>query len=1209
MKKIYFYLPILLISFLVNSSSLASSLQPEAATIWDAYFPDGGHRANSDRLFPVIPTIGYSSEAPSYSFYFDREVDLLKPGIDVLHERGIKYYMFLEFAVLEVEVDSILASDPSLSGPDFGKVYNFDGTVGHDRSINRPEYRDFFLRCIKRGIDAGADGIQIDMAGGEFLDSFDPDDVAAFNVYLKNNYPATLWTSEGIANIDTLDYRKWLYNYKGITEFPITFDPNSPVPFARHWLLFKIQRIQDSWKALSDSAKAYAMNNYGREFTIIGNNYAFGKMGQHGMQTMGDVCGEYFGYTTRYPLKGTTTTRHKALQAIGKRNLIWSTPSPDVECLCNHVEFDQHMVAESFASGGLAQFAGERNERDGYAKYFNLVQTQRELLNSVWPKGEIGVILAMPTTVCAWGTIEPHEGAQLLMQDLGRSYEVIVFGTNLGWPDTIEVNDLTKYKMLVLHEAIFLTDHQVSVLLDYVNQGGKLMVFGTGLAPGWTGGQDENGQDRNNPTWQALVNGETRITNYGAGKVAYIKEITDPNDGNCRIYYRYVNTGDAAKETIAADIINTVRIYTDSLVSKENIRVDLSDKVTIFRSEDQNNHDMLYHLVSHDVDTITRLHNTLINKTVELKLSEGLKNTDSVFVTLFSPDDPEGTELGNLAVDSERVSITVPSLFIWDMIKITGKQTGTPIKVRSLNITNAINDYILPYNGFPSFGWQDVSNKQQQYQLQLWSNALCYGTAFWDTGWITSADTTLAYSGPALTEGRSYFTRLRIKSAENDTSEWINTTFHLNKRPDAPTHLYGISAVIETTPNVPFWWAEARDMEGDTLKYFFELYTDSVSNNFSDSINLYPVYTSGYSMHKYDGLDGVTDTIDTNIDVDNYGFWWRVYSYDGINNSDPSRWARFTWDHMDDAPRSFNLISPVNKASIRNSMQLVSFNWETNGDPDPNSTNIADYDVLISESADFTTGVQTFTCTPALNFNPFITTGHKIMYWKVLAKDNTGPTRWSNQTWMLYADDGTNTAPTKPILSFPAIGASVDSTSYLKWQLSTDTQLDSIFYTIQIDPNSAFTSPIVVKTGIFDTTPSDVQIRISDLPNYTALVQGTTYYWRVQAKDNYINGVSTFSNPRNFVYNNTVDAQENSIPVYYYVYPNPVVSSSVLQLSNELINNGVIEIWNAQGTTMCKSDIKTEKILINKNDYKAGVFFYRISDRDGNQYTGKFIVE
>ncbi|MDD5571323.1 MAG: hypothetical protein PHD97_09245, partial [Bacteroidales bacterium] len=125
MKKIYKKILFLIIAqsaIIFVSFSQTPTLSPQAATIWDAYFPLGAHRANSDRLFPVIPTIGYNLETTSQSFYFDTDAAIFAPGIADLHARGIKYHMFLELYWLEVGVDTLMETDPLITDRHFGVV-------------------------------------------------------------------------------------------------------------------------------------------------------------------------------------------------------------------------------------------------------------------------------------------------------------------------------------------------------------------------------------------------------------------------------------------------------------------------------------------------------------------------------------------------------------------------------------------------------------------------------------------------------------------------------------------------------------------------------------------------------------------------------------------------------------------------------------------------------------------------------------------------------------------------------------------------------------------------------------------------------------------------------------------------------------------------------------------------------------------------------
>ncbi len=1199
-------------AFIANSQ--IPQLSPVAATIWDAYFPDGAHRATSDRLFPVIPTIGYNTNATSQSFYFDTDVALYAPGIAELHTRGIKYYMFLEFTVLEVSIDSLMAHDPLIPSKDFGACVGLDSSYG-GLSFNRPDYRNFVIRCVKRGIDAGADGIQFDMAGSQFEASFDPDDVVAFREYMKENYDPSVWEAEGVGDIDTLDYRHWLYNDLGYSEFPVTFDesPTDP-PLKKEWILFKLHQIQESWQIFSDSMKGYAMSQYGREFTIIGNNGALGLFGQHGLRTMGDVCGEYFGYSDDYPRRGFTYPNHKLSHAIGKRHLIWSLPWNDGDegegCNCQNVEFDLHMMAESFASGGLSEFAGEAVERDDHAKYFYMVQRQRDLFNAMNPYGEVGVILAMPTTALAWGMIDQCQGAQRLMQDIGRSYEVVIAGTDLGWPDELALEQLTKYKVVVLHEAIKLTDNQVDVFLNYTNQGGKLLVFGTGLCPGITGGLDELGNTRTNPTWESFVTGSTRISDYGSGKIIFIKEEDDAPDGYCKTYWRYRGTNETDKETIAANILSTVRTFVDSLLEEENVRVTIPENVQIFRSQDTITKTMLYHLVNADVDSLTRLHKTVTNKIVQIALMDQLADDDSVAVTTYNPDDPEGTFLGNFKVEDGRAQITVSELFIWRMYKIEEKKSASPIRISNLRTTNAFYTYRLKSHTSPHFAWHIETGVQQQYQFQIWDNATFYGSPVYESGWIASSDTVFNYPDTNLEDGKTYIAMVRIKNASDDTSGWTETSFHVNYPPYAPNHLYGISAAIEPSANPVFWWAEARDYEGDSVKYFWQLYTDSIYDNFSDSTNLYFIHSSPYSYHVPALGDGVFDTLQPNIEVDNFGFWWKVFSCDGLDTSARSRWARFTWDHIDNPPKAFGLISPANNASITGAPMNYTFNWENNGDMDPNKT-LKSWDLIISEKSNFSPSVSYNTNTIPKTVNPFPISGHKIIYWKVKAIDQSDNERYSNETRKAYIDNGTtNTAPTKPVLTEPCNGCSADSSTYLRWQLSTDPQGDTVYYRLEIDSATGFTSAFITMDDICDMSGPYVDIKLNTLQNYNLLKQGKTYYWRVRANDRYANGTTLYSDVFSFVFDPTVGIDNISDNNLIAVYPNPVSSISILDLTEIDETDLTVTVYNSTGQSVMKtSELKNKQLIIDKKQYSCGTYSYEVYSKYKIIGKGRFVVE
>ncbi len=932
---------------------------------------------------------------------------------------------------------------------------------------------------------------------------------------------------------------------------------------------------------ISDSAKVYALEKYGRDFNIVGNNAYIGLFQQHGALTMGDIAGEYFDYAD-YPRRGTTTLRHKIVQSLGRRNLIWSLPTNDPECHCSDGEFNAHMVAEAYASGGLAQYA---TDKEAVGDYFYLVQQQRALLDSVNPYGEVGVVLGMPTTVMELGILDYHYGAQLLMQDLYRSYEVIAFGTNFGWPDTTQLSTLEKYPVILLHEGSRITAHQQNILLQYVQNGGKLIVF---AGPGLTGSNDEHGNPLNNTAWNNMVGGDTRITNYGAGKFAYLSYSPVSDDGFCKYYYRHYATTDATEQENMLALKNLVNQYIDSLFRAENEIVNVYGEIKIFRSQTNRGDMMVYHLINYRLDENTRLHIPQNNLEIKLRLTDLLANQDSVTVTFYSPENIQGSPQVKCPVTDGMADITVPELFIWTMIKIESSASSPAIRLTDYMINNTVKPYRLKANTLPAVSWNTTGNPQGYFKVEIWENAINYGTPVYSSQWITGSDTTFACRNAELNNGQTYLLRLVVKDGQNHADS-INIPFNINSPPNPPRHYYGISSIILTENNLPFYFDEATDAENDSLLYFWQIFTDSLYDNFSDSLHLHLLYTSDYTRHDPSlGLDGVYDTLKQYIDVDNFGFWWRVFSFDGIDTSAQSNWSRWTWDKVNDPPREFNLISPANGTQIMQNT-LLRFSWENNGDMDPSSPTIQSWNIILADDPDFTGAVNDiFSSAPEININSLA--GHHPVYWKVKAQDAQGLEKYSNQVWTVYVDDGGNTPPSVPVLQLPSDNSTTDSIFSFTWSRSVDNQSDSVFYQLEIADNNQFTDVLYTARDIPDTNTSTINFLSDHLPE-GLLTKENNYYWRVKSYDRYINGESNYSQVFKFTYYGTTSVPGLSDETIK-VYPNP--ASHVINLDLGKINVGLIKIIDPKGSVVLLKDFYSNKLKIDISGLSDGIYLINI---------------
>jgi len=453
---------------------------------------------------------------------------------------------------------------------------------------------------------------------------------------------------------------------------------------------------------------------------------------------------------------------------------------------------------------------------------------------------------------------------------------------------------------------------------------------------------------------------------------------------------------------------------------------------------------------------------------------------DSVTVTFYNPDHPDGYARVNLPVVGDSIEVTVPSLFIWTLAYVQEQVNPPVLAVGNIVISNAQNGNRLKSDQIPEFTWDVAAGSQASFQLQLWNNALYEGTPLFDTGEITSSSTIFQPLNWQPAEGQSYMVRVRIRDAAGNASAWSATGFHNNLPPIPPAQpwiydslidafYYGIfdGSIEDTFPIFKF--QPGGDAENDSLRYLVEIWTDSLRDNVSDSTNLFFVHNQlSDEIYPVIGFgDFVFDTLTSELDIDNYGMWWRARSFDGLDTSAATNWGRFTWDHRNDPPNPFDLTAPEDGM---NTGLNVTFQWNFEGDSDPSSHWLAGADLYLAEDENFTVNPEILeNAGLEVNQNPHIDypgnlPNHKHLYWKVLVHDQNDGSQFSNQVWSIFTDDGNNGAPGYPVL---ITGAGISSLSgALEWNSSTDPEADPVYYELQISAESDFSDTLISRAGI-----------------------------------------------------------------------------------------------------------------------------------------------
>ncbi|MDD5687380.1 MAG: gliding motility-associated C-terminal domain-containing protein [Elusimicrobia bacterium] len=195
-------------------------------------------------------------------------------------------------------------------------------------------------------------------------------------------------------------------------------------------------------------------------------------------------------------------------------------------------------------------------------------------------------------------------------------------------------------------------------------------------------------------------------------------------------------------------------------------------------------------------------------------------------------------------------------------------------------------------------------------------------------------------------------------------------------------------------------------------------------------------------------------------------------------------------------PAAFNLISPADKAFVPNTKPF--FDWEDTIDPDGQGIN--SYGLQISEFSDFHFMVQapsnlvysSYTFIEAL-------ADDTTYYWRAKAIDSDGGITYTAAR-MFYINTS-NLPPTSFDLLSPNSEIVLKKPSFL-WQASSDPDPPGrIKYKIYYSSYSDFSTYLTV-SGLTDTS-------------YTLtsnLTESTTYYWKVEASDEYLVPASVFSN-------------------------------------------------------------------------------------------------
>lgn len=214
---------------------------------------------------------------------------------------------------------------------------------------------------------------------------------------------------------------------------------------------------------------------------------------------------------------------------------------------------------------------------------------------------------------------------------------------------TVKSEQLAAYDCIILPNTFSITDQQVQLLLDYVQNGGTI------IASGHVGTHDELGRKANRPILQSFMTPGTH--SHGNGFFVYYPE----NIGS-----QYKGTGDASyRETIVNEVNTYVQPQTEVLTD---------GIASVFAYKKEGTSDMILHLVNYDYDPPTDAFDIKENFIVKV-LIDTSKSWEAVSL---SPDF-YGQKVLSTTYNNGYINITIPRLEAYNIIVLQENQESPQI--------------------------------------------------------------------------------------------------------------------------------------------------------------------------------------------------------------------------------------------------------------------------------------------------------------------------------------------------------------------------------------------------------------------------------------------------------------------------------------------------------------------------------------------------
>lgn len=242
------------------------------------------------------------------------------------------------------------------------------------------------------------------------------------------------------------------------------------------------------------------------------------------------------------------------------------------------------------------------------------------------------------------------------------------------------------------------------------------------------------------------------------------------------------------------------------------------------------------------------------------------------------------------------------------------------------------------------------------------------------------------------------------------------------------------------------------------------------------------------------GADTTGYTVQTALN-DNTWYWWRARAEDSKLTS---AWVygKFFVNLFNDAPESFNLITPSPSVDVTSLQPKLVWNNATDKDGDSVTYSVYVYsdtalNTIVASGLGLLpgeNGMTSWVVTPTLSNNT-------TYYWRVIARDANGADS-STPARPFLVKVGTNRAPFQPGIGSPQVGAEVSSSTVALTAINAvEPDGDALTYTFELDTDITFASANKRVSGPIASGSGQTLWTVSNL------AENARYYWRVRASD------------------------------------------------------------------------------------------------------------